>query len=304
MLANDTDEYGISDEGIYDIVAGTESSLFSIKKQLLTVQTLRTELCRKEDIIFALNDKISMYERDESLTNNYYDENRMLVERSQRLEKAVENSNKERSLSGQQHLIQIQLSESLRNEVEQFSKELSDTRIKSDHHYRDISILNQRISDAEEKLRISQDMNHSLRLEVRKTELMAAEIRNLQSNQSIITEQNIQCQKEKNLVAERNILEYETRLEDKEKVIKLWIGRHDSVATQLSEQQIEAEHWKRTYSELENVVQALTDFSTGVRSNHIHEKIELENELEITIKKSDTFQRDLMVLKKILLSFL
>jgi hypothetical protein len=257
MLRNEIDEYSIPDGGIHDIIVGTESSLFSNKKQLQTVQFLRSELCRKEDIIFDLNDKISMFERDESITNNYYHENRMLIERTQQLERAVENSNKERTLCGQQLLIQIKLSESLRNEMEVFSNDLSDERIKSDHHHRDISTLNQNITEAEEKLRISQDLNHSLRLEVRKTELMAAEIRNLQSNQSIITEQNIQRQKEENLTSERNALEYETRLEDKDKIIKLWIFRHDSVSTHLSEQQIEAEHWKKRYSELEDVVQVI-----------------------------------------------
>lgn len=158
MLLDDDD--GISDEGFYGVVADTESSLLDIKKQLLTVQTLRTELCRKEDIIYDLHSRISVFERDESLSNDYYHENCMLIERSYQAEKALENSNRERSLFEQQLLAQSNVCESLRNEIESFSKELSDTRRKSDLYCTDISILNQKIADGEETLRISQGLNH------------------------------------------------------------------------------------------------------------------------------------------------
>lgn len=69
---------------------------------------------------------------------------------------------------------------------------------------------------------------------------MVADIRNSQSSQSVISEQSLKFQKEKNLIAETNILEFGRRLDDKEKMIKLWIGRHSSGLTQLSEQQLEA----------------------------------------------------------------
>ena len=63
MLSEDREMQEVSERDFRGIVLGAESSISNMKKQLMTIQTLRIELARKEEIIVALNQSLSAVER-------------------------------------------------------------------------------------------------------------------------------------------------------------------------------------------------------------------------------------------------
>lgn len=155
--------------------ASAETSLISIKKQLLVVETLRSELCNKEDIIYSLNQKIIALEKDDLLSSEYFHENIKLHEKVQYLEKLLDISNSEKSSVINKLNIQSHLNENLNKEIYTFSDESKDARNKFEYNHKEGVNLRIELKEIEEKLKESKDMNHELKLKLRQTELLAGE---------------------------------------------------------------------------------------------------------------------------------
>lgn len=231
------------------IVSGAESSISNIKKQLMTVQTLRAELAIKEQKILLLNETVSSLERRERLSSEYCSENNSLIERSRHLENALENSKKElaaftRQLN--QHAVQ---SDALRGEVEALVNELFDMRGRSDQQSRELSMTRSKLVATEEALHEIQSEKHILQLELRQAEMAAIGLRNDSKNRDSNTVHDLETLKDRCSKAEKSLIECEARVDNQAGLTREWISKHDSVASLLSEKKSEAEHWRRLYIE-------------------------------------------------------
>jgi predicted nucleic acid-binding Zn-ribbon protein len=231
------------------IVSGAESSISNIKKQLMTVQTLRAELAIKEQVIHRLNEAVNTLERREQLSSEYYKENKILIERSRHLESALENSKKElASLNRQfnQHAVQ---SDALKGEVEALVNELSDMRGRSDKQYRELSMTRAKLVANEEALHEVQREKHVLQLELKQAETAAIEVRNRAKVRDSNIEYDLETLKDRCSIAERSLLDCEARVDNQASLTREWISKHDSVSSWLSEKKSESEHWRRLYIE-------------------------------------------------------
>jgi chromosome segregation ATPase len=231
------------------IVSGAESSISNIKKQLMTVQTLRAELAIKEQIIHRLNEAVNTLERRELLSSGYYKENKILIERSHHLENALENSKKELASLNRQFSQNAVQSDALKGEVEALVNELSDMRDRSDKQYRDLSMTRAKLVANEEELHEVQSKKHVLQLELRQAEMAAIDVRNAAKARDSNIEYDLETLKERCSIAEKSLIDCEARVDNQASLTREWISKHDSVSSWLSEKKSEAEHWRRLYIE-------------------------------------------------------
>lgn len=231
------------------IVSGAESSISNIKKQLMTVQTLRAELATKEQVIQRLNEAVNTLERRELLSSEYYNENKILIERSRHLESALEISKKDIVSLNRQFDQQAVQSDVLKGEVEALVNELSDTRGRSDKQYNELSMMRAKLVANEEALHEVQSMKHVLQLELRQTEMAAIEARNNAKARDSNIEYDLETLKNRCSIAENSLIDCEARVDNQASLTREWISKHDSVSSWLSEKKSEAEHWRRLYIE-------------------------------------------------------
>ena len=249
MASEDEDGDEFCEKDFRGIVAGAETSIFNIKKQLQTVQTLRTELNRKESIVSALNNKICDLERDALLSSEYYHENRILIERSYQLERAVETSKNEQFVLAKQIVDQSQRFEILKEELDSISKIASDARGHYDNQQRELSIVKAKLDGTTEALHESQHNNQLFQIDLREAELTELDIRNDAKTKCNNAEMELQHQKDKCSLLERNLADSEGRVKDHELLIDRWITKHNMLESRLSEKTLEVEHWQRLYTE-------------------------------------------------------
>jgi predicted nucleic acid-binding Zn-ribbon protein len=224
------------------IVSGAESSISNIKKQLMTVQTLRAELVVKEQTIHRLNKAVNNLERRELLSSEYFNENKILIDRSRHLENALENSKKEIvSLNRQFHQNAVQ-SDALKGEVEALVNELSDMRDRSEKQHRELSMTRAKLVEVQSK-------KHVLQLELRQSEMAAIDVRNASKARDSNIEYDLETLKDRCSIAEKSLIDCEARVDNQASLTREWISKHDSVSSWLSEKKSEAEHWRRLYIE-------------------------------------------------------
>ena len=263
MSLDDREDEEFEEKDFRGIVSGAETSIFNIKKQLLTVQTLRSELTRKETIVAALNLKIDDLERDALLFSGYYHENRTLVERSYQLERSVETSKNEQYSLTKQIIALSSENESMNEEIQLLARTSSEARNKFDSQQREMTLLRKQLTATEEALHESQSENKALKLELRQAELHGLDVRNDARTRSNHLEQDLQHQKERYLTLDRKLADCEGHLKDQVILTKEWVVKHDGAAAWLSEKQLEVEHWKRVYLEQVSIFHS---FSITLRS--------------------------------------
>ena len=249
MEFDDREDEELCESDFRGIVADAESSIYNIKKQLLIVQTLRSELMRKEAIISALNGKICDLEKDSLQSSQYFHENRILVERSYQLERAAESSKNEHFVLKKQLVTQSQRADSLEDELDSLVKNNSEKQTQSDHLQKEFAGVRAQLGATEEMLRDIKSKNEALRYDVRRIELDGLKIRNdakITSNQA---EEKSERMKNKCLTLERNVLMSDSLVEEQKDLVDRWTSKHDGLATQLNEKQSEIDHWKRIYNE-------------------------------------------------------
>lgn len=249
MEFNDREEEELRESDFSGIVADAESSIYNIKRQLLIVQTLRKDLARKEAIISALNGKICDLERDTLLSSQYYHENRVLVERSYQLERAAEASKDEQFLLTKQIITKSQRFDSLKKELESLVKINSEKRTQSDDLQKEFATVKTQLGATEDSLHEIRSKNESLRHDLRRMELDRLKIRNDAKTISNLAEEKSQQNKDKCRILERSLLDSESLVKDQRILVDRWMVRHDGLAVQLVEKNLEIENWKRIFIE-------------------------------------------------------
>ena len=258
MDFDDREDEELCESDFRCIVADAESSIYNIKKQLLIVQTLRSELMRKEAIISALNGKICDLEKDSLKSSQYFHENRILVERSYQLERAAESCKNECFVLTKQVVTQSQRADSLEEELDSLVKNNAEKRTQSDHLQREFAVVRTQLGATEETLRDIKSKNEALRYDVRRIELGGLKIRNdakITSNQA---EEKSQRMKDKCLTLERNVVMSDSLVKEQRDLVDRWTLKHGGLATQLNEKQSEIDHWKRIYNEQVSHIDAFT----------------------------------------------
>ena len=249
MNFEDKEGQELSERDYRGIVTSAESSILNIKKQLLTVQTLRSELARKEQIVSSLTERVINLERREYLHAQFENENKILLGKSQKFDEVLGKIRSEHSLFMKQLNVQAVQSDVLKSEIEALVIELSKERSRSDKQLQDISSIRAQLVGTEEALSEAQCKNRMLEVQIKQVELAKVHLINDAKTRCSDVELDLHHCKQILALSEKKIADIETRAESEASLARKWILKYDSLAIQLSEKQSEADHWRKVYTE-------------------------------------------------------
>ena len=249
MLSEDREMQEVSERGFRGIVLGAESSITNMKKQLLTIQTLRIELARKEDIIDALNQSLSAIERKNAISAGNSDQNRILVERSARLESALKISKKELAATNGQLNFHTVQSDTFKGEVEALVNELSNLRNRSEYNTKELSIARTQLETKESAYQDIQNKCYYLQHQKKDAEQALENIRIDSKVKLNNMERELQHLRDKITHSERKLQASEARADNQANIASEWMSKYERLKNNLSEKQFEADHWRKIYAE-------------------------------------------------------
>lgn len=249
MNFEDKEGQELSERDYRGIVTSAESSILNIKKQLLTVQTLRSELARRDQIVSSLTERVITLERRESLQAHFESENKILIEKSQKFDEVLSNMRSEHASFMRQLSMQVVQSDVLKNEIEALVNELSKERSRSEKQFKETSNIRAQLVGTEEALSEAQCKNGILEAELRQAELAEVDIHNDAKTRCSNVELDLHHYKQIYALSEKKSAECELRAKNESSLVRKWISKYDKLVVQLSEKQCEADHWKKVYSE-------------------------------------------------------
>lgn len=249
MLSEGREMQDVSERDLRGIVLGAENSISNMGKQSLTIQTLRIELARKEDIIDALNQSLSAIERKNSMSAGNSDQNRILIERSARLESALNMSKKELAATNGQLNFHTVQSDTFKGEVEALVDELSNLRNRSEYKTRELSSARSQLETKESAYQDIQNKFYFLQHQKRDADVAFENIRIDSKVKFNNMERELQHLKDKIINSEKKLQASEARAENQTNIAIEWISKYDRLKNNLSEKQFEADHWRKIYAE-------------------------------------------------------
>ena len=249
MNFEDKEGQELSERDYRGIVTSAESSILNIKKQLLTVQTLRSELARKDQIVSSLTERVITLERREYLHAQFENENKILVGKSQKFDEVLCKVRSEHSLFMKQLNAQAVQSDALKSEIEALVIELSKERSRSEKQLQETSSIRAQLVGTEEALSEAQCKNSMLEVQIKQVELAKNHLINDTKTRCSDVELDLHHCKQILALSEKKIADIEIRAENEASLARKWVLKYDSLVIQLSEKQSEADHWRKVYTE-------------------------------------------------------